>query len=358
MMRSVGTIDEDAAELGRQSEKVAAPPVQPQAEPGGMRRWSIWDTSKALVSQGAIASRTRSFLKAVGADTLVDTAASSSSQGPVARQSVGGSSVSSAGPKEPGPEDAPASSAGRPGPPATSAVSTSSGSPPHTPLDGSPFSTMTSDSAGPTIFEPGEPTEPGGAPGPGGLHIRWSLKVIRQSAKGMQLTRQAGACAGCRRDLGASSLLEQITEPPRYCEYTGCYFCNTGSCHRNDMRVIPGRAAGILDCTPRRVSVLAAEFLATHAKMPLIRFRDLGQRAQHDPAVRSMQRMRLQIREIREMLDDCGGAPDELKAIDTFEPAHLVATDDLLTLRDLQHFAHHKENGPLMKKAQEEIAMG
>lgn len=87
---------------------------------------------------------------------------------------------------------------------------------------------------------------------------------VRKSVRQL-LEAQRFMCAGCHRQLdsGKTLMLELVQTfgwgKPRFCEYTGQFFCLT--CHTNDTAVLPARVLHHWDFSLYPVSQLAKAYL-------------------------------------------------------------------------------------------------
>ncbi|XP_064375925.1 differentially expressed in FDCP 8 homolog isoform X3 [Dromaius novaehollandiae] len=101
-------------------------------------------------------------------------------------------------------------------------------------------------------------------------------KVSHQAEYELSICPESGLdsqdyrCAECRAPIS----LRGVPSEARQCDYTGLYYC--GSCHWNDLAVIPARAIHNWDFEPRKVSRCSMRYLALMVSRPVLKLREIN----------------------------------------------------------------------------------
>jgi hypothetical protein len=96
-----------------------------------------------------------------------------------------------------------------------------------------------------------------------GQHIKLILFAIRRQKRRTLLPLQSHQCPQC-----GLQLRNRIFSRPRYCSYTGLYYCR--QCHVKDRAVIPGRVLWYGDVKRYKVCRLAFQYLESIVGVPVL----------------------------------------------------------------------------------------
>ncbi|CEL92263.1 unnamed protein product [Vitrella brassicaformis CCMP3155] len=176
-------------------------------------------------------------------------------------------------------------------------------------------------------------------PAPYGVHVKWDLTPYPQPWKATQVAKQRGKCPGC-----GCVLSKSLLAPPRYCHYTGYYYCS--ECHRNDVRLIPALVVNEWDFMPRKVCRCVASFLDTVQSQPLIAISDIHPSVKvHQRCISEVHFLRRQLQGIRSIVQTCSQKAAFDKELHRLEP-HIRSTAHLYSIKNLVSIATDAAGGP------------
>ena len=96
-----------------------------------------------------------------------------------------------------------------------------------------------------------------------GEHVKLILYPIRRQKRRVLLPLQSNACPQC-----GSTLRNRIFRRPRYCHFTGLYYCRL--CHLKERAVVPGRVLWYGDVRRYKVCHMAFAFLRSIHAVPVL----------------------------------------------------------------------------------------
>ena len=138
-------------------------------------------------------------------------------------------------------------------------------------------------------------------------------------------------------------LPEGLLRRPRYCEYTGLYYCH--ACHSNKECLVPARVLQRFDTQLYRVCDAAAEFLESINQEPLFDLSAINPKLYSKAkTLQRIKQVRSRLYHMNDFVRTCRDRRALLALI--FPRLYLLETADVFSLRDLKE----AENGKLYKK--------